>query len=560
MSGGALSAGSGMRISGGPIEVGPRPAPTDASTPAGFPDLLSKMATTNSGPPSQPAISIAEHRPSWGKEMSRVAAAQDEESEGGKSALADLLGTNPEHSVDAGGELSAAGSAPASSRLDATSIEMRGDTYTPLPLPGAVHAAGSAAPTGTREYQSSSEDRGDAASSQAYAVVKEAPRDFRASDVGVSRGASAKPHAFALPPAPTTDAAMPIEAPRDVRASDVGVFRGASEKPHAFAFPPTPTTDAPMPKEAPRDLRAVASGGGIAGPIVSALSQETHISPTVRSPPVQGARDRSGRAIVADGSAEPGQGTERAESTLLPARMGPLPTAKPLGPSPERLPPIAKSPAEQGGSRNAEAELTGTVSATDRTVSGTAHEPSRAAGHAAPPAHQIAGQIVAAAHTIERAEAQSTGALAAAATPTASPVVKVLRLELQPADLGTITIRLSLKEDGLDIRVEAARHDTANLLQRDQDSLAKLLTTAGYRIDGMAIVAAPTDGAGIPDGRSQASPHSSTHQHEGSSQPDSKSSGGRSNPEPDPRASRGNQNDDHDKSRIGRGAGGDLYV
>ena len=44
------------------------------------------------------------------------------------------------------------------------------------------------------------------------------------------------------------------------------------------------------------------------------------------------------------------------------------------------------------------------------------------------------------------------------------------------------------------------------------------------------------------------------------SQPDARSSGERPNPEPDPRSSRGNQDDDNDKSRIARGAGGDLYV
>jgi hypothetical protein len=76
----------------------------------------------------------------------------------------------------------------------------------------------------------------------------------------------------------------------------------------------------------------------------------------------------------------------------------------------------------------------------------------------------------------------------------------------------------------------------------------------------MAVVAAPTDGAGVPDGRSQAFLPSSTPQHWGSSQSDARSSGGRPNAEPDSRTSRGNQNDDNDKSRIVLGAGGDLYL
>ena len=62
---------------------------------------------------------------------------------------------------------------------------------------------------------------------------------------------------------------------------------------------------------------------------------------------------------------------------------------------------------------------------------------------------------MAAAHAIESEATGSVGTVAP--NPAASGVVKVLRLELQPADLGTITIRMSLKDDGLDIRVEASR-------------------------------------------------------------------------------------------------------
>jgi flagellar hook-length control protein FliK len=172
--------------------------------------------------------------------------------------------------------------------------------------------------------------------------------------------------------------------------------------------------------------------------------------------------------------------------------------------------------------------------------------------------HQVAGQIVAGALAIQREEAQPVAALAA--KPLASSVVKILHLELQPEDLGTITIRMSLKQDALDIRVEASRYDTACMLQRDQDSLAKILTSAGYRIDGMTVATAATDGAAVSDGRSQAFLPSSTPQHGGASQQDPRSSGGRSNAESSPRSSPGKQNDDNDKSRTARGTGGDLYV
>src|SRR5437870_8084509 len=98
------------------------------------------------------------------------------------------------------------------------------------------------------------------------------------------------------------------------------------------------------------------------------------------------------------------------------------------------------------------------------------------------------------------------------------------------------------------------------MLQRDQDSLARVLTGAGYRVDGMVVVAAATDGSTGRDGQAQSFLPSSTPQHQGSSQDGSRSSGGRSNGEPDPRSAPGKQNDGHDKRRTVRGAGGDLYV
>jgi flagellar hook-length control protein FliK len=240
--------------------------------------------------------------------------------------------------------------------------------------------------------------------------------------------------------------------------------------------------------------------------------------------------------------------------------VGVLATDQSLRPSPEPPASVAGASNEQSAATgNADADLGGSALPTDRSAAVSASEPPRTSGAAPLPAQQVAGQIVAAAHAIQREEAQPIGTLAA--KPVSSSVVKVLRLELQPADLGTITIRMSLRQDGLDIRVEASRSDTAGMLQRDQDSLAKLLTSAGYRIDGLAVMTAPTDGAAAPDGRSQTFLPSSTPQHGGSSQPDSRSSGGRPNAEPDPRTSRGNQNDDSsDKSRVARGAGGDLYV
>jgi chemotaxis protein MotD len=178
-------------------------------------------------------------------------------------------------------------------------------------------------------------------------------------------------------------------------------------------------------------------------------------------------------------------------------------------------------------------------------------------GAAPLPTQQVAGRIVSAAlaaqQDVGRIDASSVSAVT-------SPVIKFLHLELQPADLGTITIRMSLKQDGLDIRLEASRHDTAVMLQRDQEGLAKLLTSAGYHLDGMTVTVSAAHGSQTPDGSASAFLPTATPDQWGSSQPDARSSGGRQNASSDSRTFRGNQNDSNDKSGAGRSTGGDVYV
>ena len=180
----------------------------------------------------------------------------------------------------------------------------------------------------------------------------------------------------------------------------------------------------------------------------------------------------------------------------------------------------------------------------DPNVASIASNEAQHASVAAPPiAHQVAGQIIAASTNGQREDVQQVNIATATPITSAPPIVKILRLNWQPADLGTITIRMSLTQDALDIRVEASRSETAHMLQRDQDSLTKLLTSAGYRMDSVTVVAVASDTTAVADGRGQ-SLSSMTPQNWGSSDPDSRSSGGRWNADPDPRTSRDKQNDE----------------
>ena len=64
---------------------------------------------------------------------------------------------------------------------------------------------------------------------------------------------------------------------------------------------------------------------------------------------------------------------------------------------------------------------------------------------------------------------------------------KVLHIQLQPEGLGTVTIRMSVKDQALRLDLEVGRGETAHLIQRDRDTLSALLRSAGYMIDGVEV-------------------------------------------------------------------------
>jgi chemotaxis protein MotD len=541
-----LAAGSAVRASGQTIETAPRSASTRADTSSRFPELLTKMAMGGNPSPSRPTISISEPRMAWDTNMSPPEAALGEMSEGIEPSLAVVPESQSEPSADTKDQPPAWPQPAAPSLPDATSVDS-----TPL-LPGAVHMPIPIPMTAGIGVSQVS------AVGQNNIAFPQVPTPDGAAGTSVARNPTVGQYNIVFPQVPTSDAAALKAAARGVQADLIGAPQGAQQTWDMLASAPSSAADAATLKEVPQDLRAAVGNAAIAAQLVSAVAQETHIALVVQPSLAPGARYRAERATVANEAVVPEQGTELGDAELPAARVDVPAAGKPLRPSPEQPAPVAKPADEQGVASNADGEPVSLAPPTDRYAPALGHEPPRTAGAVPSPSHQVAGQIVSTALAVQREEAQPVGALAA--KPLAPSVVKVLRLELQPADLGTITIRMSLKQDALDIRVEASRYDTARMLQRDQDSLAKMLTSAGYRIDGMAVVASASDGAAVQDGRSQAFLPSPMPQHSGSSQPDSRSSGGRSNAEPDPRSSHGKQNDDDDKSRPARGPGGDLYV
>ncbi len=99
------------------------------------------------------------------------------------------------------------------------------------------------------------------------------------------------------------------------------------------------------------------------------------------------------------------------------------------------------------------------------------------------PAFQIANRII---HDIQADPAFAAQAAELPQDASSAPL-KVLHIKLDPPELGALTIRMSLKNDTLHLQIEASRHETARLIERDHDALSGMLRSAGYSIDGLSV-------------------------------------------------------------------------
>jgi hypothetical protein len=66
-------------------------------------------------------------------------------------------------------------------------------------------------------------------------------------------------------------------------------------------------------------------------------------------------------------------------------------------------------------------------------------------------------------------------------------VLRVLSLQLNPVDLGLVTIKMRLSGDSLEMELQVEKQETADLLRNDAEKLSSLLRTSGYRPDVINI-------------------------------------------------------------------------
>ncbi|MHB2207568.1 flagellar hook-length control protein FliK [Methylobacterium sp. CM6257] len=78
--------------------------------------------------------------------------------------------------------------------------------------------------------------------------------------------------------------------------------------------------------------------------------------------------------------------------------------------------------------------------------------------------------------------------------------MRVLRIQLRPEELGTVTVELRLANGQLETHLRASRPETAALLHRDAALLTDLLKQANYQAEVTVGQARPADAGGSPGG------------------------------------------------------------
>lgn len=164
------------------------------------------------------------------------------------------------------------------------------------------------------------------------------------------------------------------------------------------------------------------------------------------------------------------------------------------------------------------------------------------------PAQQVATRV-----TTELGGAEAGGSTDGA--------VKVLHIELQPENLGSVTVRISLKDDAVTLHLEAQRPETVRAIEREHEALSAALKQAGYSVDGITTQQADTRLAQrVEAAQSNSSLGQSSGQStdQGLSNP-SGQRGQQGNGQPDQRAQGGTSANDI-RSGVSQGHAGALYV
>ena len=253
------------------------------------------------------------------------------------------------------------------------------------------------------------------------------------------------------------------------------------------AVPPTPETGPPQTVEAAVSLPASpAAGRPLVQPPVdrAAAAAFPFAQPDAAPQPTPGSAP-----VPVSAPAIPIRGPqERIIAKGLPhdgSTAGEPPAAAMTGADPLAAPAETAASGDRSGQSGERGDAARTLAALKEAKASVVHQET----HFAPapqqsPAFQIANRI---AHDVDSADPAFTAQAAAVPNDASSAPVKILYIQLDPPELGALTIRMSMKDDTLHLQIEASRHETARLIERDQNALSGMLRSAGYNVDGLTV-------------------------------------------------------------------------
>lgn len=110
------------------------------------------------------------------------------------------------------------------------------------------------------------------------------------------------------------------------------------------------------------------------------------------------------------------------------------------------------------------------------------------------PAQQIGTAITSALTTPPQPDtARSDAAAAVFRVRPDAPAVKMLEIQLQPMELGTVKVTMKLSGDTVQVVMTASNPDTAELLKQDRQLLDQMMRATGHKADSITIQAAGDD-------------------------------------------------------------------
>ncbi|HJE22238.1 MAG TPA: flagellar hook-length control protein FliK [Methylorubrum populi] len=355
-------------------------------------------------------------------------------------------------------------------------------------------------------------------------------------------------------------------APALIRPATTGANRGRIAE--APTTPPTPSqartvTQAETPS-APLDPAPAQVAGSAALQTVATLGRAALRSDRPGSAAVSGTDAPAQAEPEEAGSAASGTPAQASSPTPVPARhAAPIVAERPFegahpNPTPERAAASMQRETETSasGPRQPEGSAVETAAPGATAASSTAATVPAQAGLPASPQRQIVDAVTA--QLAAAAPASQTRPVTSAIE--AGPL-KILTLQLQPADLGTVLVRMRLQDGRLEMSLRTSREDTAERLQKEGSLLSGLLREAGYQADTVMIEAGGAGSTGdfSPRGQGASSFEASGGQRDrqpGEAAPDH--SGRRPSPQRD-EAALPSEEKDHETVSGGRDRRG-LYL